>query len=342
MNMNIKLSIILPCYNVYAYISQCLDSIFSQKISENEFEVICVNDCSTDNTKKIIEDYQQLYPNLYLIEHEINKNLGASRNTGLLHSKGKYIWFVDSDDFLNDNCLEAILSEIEINNLEIIEINSYLTQPQVNNLFLDANYKSDSEIITGIDYLKQLINTPFWGRKVEVWRRIFSREFLDKNNFMFSETLFGVEDVIFFYRTLVVCQKFKHLSIYGYVYRNDNADSITNNSKNQGLKLAVRIIVTLEVIELFKNEFEIADTEFAHRAIHTYYWSLNKFSKKIFLLDKENLNMYFEKIAPFKKYISKHLSWYMSNFISNRLLVKGINAIFAPLKKIHLSINTFK
>jgi len=333
--MNIKLSIILPCYNVSKYITQCLNSIFSQNISEQDFEVICVNDCSTDNTAEIIQLFQTKHKNLILLHHDVNKNLGASRNTGFRHARGKYVWFVDSDDYLADNCLAVILSELETCTIEIIEINSHLTQPQTNPLFIEANYKSDSEVITGIEYLSQLIKTPYWGRKVEVWRRIFSSEFLRKNNFIFSETLFGVEDVIFFYKTLFECQKFKHLSTFGYFYRNDSVNSMTNSCNNRGLKLAVRIIVTLEVIEFFRKDSHINDPEFKQKAIGTYQWSFNQFIRKIYLLDSENLSGYFAKIEPYNSYIRKQLIWYKAFLISNRLLLKGIMVIFAPLKKIH-------
>lgn len=337
-----KLSIILPSYNVGEYIGDCLNSIYTQDLLEVDYEVICVNDCSTDGTPEIIRQYQSKHLNLFLINHEVNKNLGASRNTGLLYAKGKYVWFVDPDDNITENCLSIILSELENNELDILEINSNLTNPKENPLFLEANYNADSIVMNGYDYLKQLINTPYWGRKVEVWRRIFRKDFLDVNKFTFSESLFGVEDVIYFYKTMVLCKRFKHLAHYGYVYRNDRADSMTNSSKNKGLKLAVRIVVTLEVIEFFKNDILINDDEFKQKAIKTYKWSLSKFIRKIFLLDAENLNGYLTKINPYKPYIIKQLSWFKAILISNRLLVKGINAIFVPLKKAHNSIKKFK
>jgi glycosyltransferase involved in cell wall biosynthesis len=332
--MNLKLSIILPCYNVSAYISQCLNSIYSQKLSEEEFEVICVNDCSTDNTVEIIQSFQAKYKNLKLLHHDVNKNLGASRNTGFKYATGKYVWFVDSDDFLADECLPLILSELEINKLEIVEINSYLTKPETNPLFLEANYKSDSKIMCGGDYLKELLNSPYWGCKVEVWRRIFLKEFLQKNSFTFSEILFGVEDVIFFYQTFSICQRFKHLSIYGYIYRNDSVESITNSPKNRGLKLAVKIIVFLKVIEFFRNAVFFTNYE-KIKAIETYRWALKKISRKIFLLDTDNLKMYFFKIYPFNQYICNQLTWFESKLILNKLLIKSINAIFVPIVKIH-------
>ena len=79
----LKLSFVLPCYNVERYISECLDSLYQQNISVDEYEVICVNDCSTDSTEQIIKEYQVKYPTIRLINHLINKTVGGSRNTGL-------------------------------------------------------------------------------------------------------------------------------------------------------------------------------------------------------------------------------------------------------------------
>lgn len=334
MSNSCQISIILPCYNVEDYIGKCLESVFAQDLSEVKYEVICVNDCSTDGTQKIIKNFQNEHKNLVLIDHETNKNLGASRNTGLKRATGKYVWFVDSDDYLTENCLATILSQLENNQLDILEINSQLTNPNDNHLFLEANYKTDSDVIEGTDYLKQLIDTPYWGRKVEVWRRIYKKDFLTANNFTFSESLFGVEDVIYFYKTMVLCKRFKHLSQYCYVYRNDSANSITNSNKNLGIKIAARIVVTLEVIEFLRKDINLNDKRIKNKAIQSYQWSLKKFMKKIFVLDPKNLTEYFNKIAPFDGYIKKQLPCFRANFISNRLLVKTINAIFVQLKKI--------
>ena len=95
----IRLSIIIPFYNVEKYIAECLDSVYNQDISEEEYEVICVNDASPDNSRNIVLEYQKKHSNLTLVEHEVNKKLGAARNTGRKIARGKYIWNVDSGRF---------------------------------------------------------------------------------------------------------------------------------------------------------------------------------------------------------------------------------------------------
>ena len=104
MKNNLSVSFIVPFYNVEQYIAKCLDSLIDQDIPESDYEIICVNDCSPDNSRNIVIEYQKKHTNIILIEHETNKKLGSARNTGLSKAKGQYVWFVDSDDWILSNC----------------------------------------------------------------------------------------------------------------------------------------------------------------------------------------------------------------------------------------------
>lgn len=116
------LSIILPFYGVEKYIGFCLESLFHQDLPENEYEIICVNDCSLDNSEAVVLQFAEKHKNIHLLRHETNKRLGAARNTGLLNASGKYVWFIDTDDYIENNCLKEIVSTCERHNLEILLI----------------------------------------------------------------------------------------------------------------------------------------------------------------------------------------------------------------------------
>lgn len=96
---HLKLSIIIPVYNVEKYIARCLDSIFNQNIDDACFEVIVVNDGTPDNSMQIVESYVTMHRNLTVINQD-NQGLSVARNTGLAKASGDYVWFVDSDDWL--------------------------------------------------------------------------------------------------------------------------------------------------------------------------------------------------------------------------------------------------
>lgn len=111
--MKFKISVIIPVFNVENYISECLDSLVNQTIGIENIEVIIVNDCTQDNSMKIIRDYAEKYPSIKIFEHEINSGQGIARNTGLNHASSDYITFLDSDDFISENTFEVCLEKFE-------------------------------------------------------------------------------------------------------------------------------------------------------------------------------------------------------------------------------------
>ena len=109
----LRLSFIVPFYNVEPYIEECIRSLYNQDIPQEEYEVICVDDCSPDGSRAIVERLQKEYPTLKLLIHTENKRQGGARNTGMKVAQGIYIWFMDSDDYIKPNCLKDLLERAE-------------------------------------------------------------------------------------------------------------------------------------------------------------------------------------------------------------------------------------
>lgn len=107
-------------YNVEEFITKCILSCENQDISKNEYEIVCVNDGSSDNSLHIAETLALQYPNIKVISQP-NGGLSAARNTGLINAKGEYVWFVDSDDWIEDNCLGRIVSKLS-NKLDVLQL----------------------------------------------------------------------------------------------------------------------------------------------------------------------------------------------------------------------------
>lgn len=112
-------SIIVPVYNVEKYLERCLNSIFEQNFS-GSFEVIAVDDCSTDGSLKILQEYKKKEPRLNVIEHEVNKKLSCARDSGLKFATGEYILHVDSDDWLLPGALENLHIKCQLTNADVI------------------------------------------------------------------------------------------------------------------------------------------------------------------------------------------------------------------------------
>ena len=149
-----NLSIIIPVYNIESYIKNCLDSVYAQNLPD--FEVICVNDGSTDNSQKIIDSYVSKHLNLRCI-NQPNGGLSDARNTGIDNAQGQYVFFLDGDDTIADNhTLSTALRKCMDNDLDLLignalvdgrhpyldnfpKSNGLLTGPELTHLFLTNN-----------------------------------------------------------------------------------------------------------------------------------------------------------------------------------------------------------
>ena len=117
----IKISIIIPVYNTEKYLKKCLDSIINQTLKS--LEIICIDDCSTDNCLHILKEYQLKDNRIKIIEQKENKGQGVARNLGLNIAEGKYIMFLDPDDWLELNALEILYKKSKETNADIIHFN---------------------------------------------------------------------------------------------------------------------------------------------------------------------------------------------------------------------------
>ena len=223
--MALRLSIIIPFYNVEPFISECLDSVFNQDIPLFEYEVICVNDGSPDHSKDIVQDYMNRYPNLRLIEHDRNRKLGTARNTGRSIANGKYIWNVDSDDKIVPNCLSGMLRICEDNDLDVLEFGaiqfSATKQKELPRIPLTKDVEA------GLDYLDRLTAYQV-SRMCPVWNKMIRRDFLEKNGIFSPEINMG-EDIPYSFRILTLAKRMIVASDCYYLYRT-NDDSLTGSN----------------------------------------------------------------------------------------------------------------
>ena len=116
------LSVIVPVYNTEAYLEKCVNSLLYQDLPKEDYEIILIDDGSTDSSGSLCDVFVSAHDNIRVI-HQSNRGLSAARNTGIALAKGKYIQFVDSDDYLNPNVLHGIVLALESKNLDILRIN---------------------------------------------------------------------------------------------------------------------------------------------------------------------------------------------------------------------------
>lgn len=141
--MTPKLSIIIPVYNVDKYLAECLDSVITQTLKE--IEIICVDDCSPDNSLIILNHYAKIDSRIKIVQHEKNQGLGAARNTGVKAATGEYIWFIDSDDLITKEACQLLYETAKENDVDILgfcAVNFVYENNNYSKLFTD-NYYTD-------------------------------------------------------------------------------------------------------------------------------------------------------------------------------------------------------
>ena len=209
----LKLSIIIPAYNVETFLPKCLDSIFAQDYSD--FEVICVNDGSTDGTQNLLEGYAANHTNLKVISQP-NKGMSASRNLGLDMAEGEYVLFVDSDDWLCDGTLAHLSTHLGGEDVICFNAKKYIEQTGE---YQDNKLPAVDGVMTGWGYFNKTRLTPTAIHFVCIWQRIYRRSFLEEYQLRFEETVRRAEDDLFSTMVMFHAKTLKVVDEFVYVYR---------------------------------------------------------------------------------------------------------------------------
>lgn len=209
-----KISFVIPAYNVEEHISKCLNSILSQSLDESVYEVLVINDGSTDATGDIVNEYIKKFKNIKLINQE-NKGLAETRNVGVRRSIGRYIWFVDSDDYIVENCTIDLLKFSEDNDLDMLLVAPAARVTEDFQKDWEKNFPL--EIVKGKDYLA------CGAIDVGVWAYVFKRSFVEENKLHFLSGYY-FEDVEFTPRAIFYAKNIGLLnfSVYHYIQRDQS------------------------------------------------------------------------------------------------------------------------
>lgn len=241
------LSIVVNMYNTARYMSRCMDSLLHQDISADLYEVILVNDGSSDNSLEIAEDYLrisqerrmrgEMYPLIRVITHD-NKGLAGARNTGVDAATGKFLCFVDPDDYIEHNSLAALLHQMVEDNLDVLRFN-YQKIDEAYMPVMDEQQESQFDyspgVISGIDFLANRLNVACY-----VWAYIYRLDLIRHNQIRFHEGCY-FDDTPWLPRVLqhasrVACTSVKHqyyMQRAGSMVRTQSLDSIRRKIDGQ-------------------------------------------------------------------------------------------------------------
>lgn len=273
-----EITIIIPVYNTEKYLKKCLDSVY--QLNLNNKEIILVNDCSTDNSLEMLTQYKEKFKeNTIIINHKINQGLSAARNSGIKKAKGKYLFFLDSDDFVDAKELEKFFKEALETNVEILIGNYYLYYSKSDIEKFKYSPKIMKNEISGLDFMEQSFKNNCMS--IISCRSLYKKNFLIKNNLFFINGLLH-EDIAFTSTVLFLTKKVRYSDKYFYYYRQNREGSIMKKlSYKNYLHLLYITNYLLNFIEKEKHQ----DKYFNRIIIGTYFKAVKEgkiFNRELF------------------------------------------------------------
>lgn len=270
----IKVSVIIPVFNVEKYLNQCLDSVCAQTLKD--IEIICINDGSTDNSYNLLCEYAKLDSRIIIVNQN-NKGVSSARNAGVKLAKGEFLCFIDSDDYVDSDYLEKLYQSAVTNNCEIA-CSGFIKVSGIR-----KSVKKEISKVAVLKNISEKIEIEQIPKHNYIWNKIFLRQSFINNNFKFAECRFfedieivikilntmgdmvTVPDVYYYYRknpdSIVHRQNIKKKQDYYWAisefqkYINENNIEIENNSF-----LGKRYIIKFwgfTILKIYQKEFKI-------------------------------------------------------------------------------------
>lgn len=285
-----KVSVIIPVYNVENYLRKCLNSLVNQTLKD--IEIIVVNDGTLDNSQEIIDEYVKKYPKKVVSIIQENGGQGAARNTGLLHAKGEYIGYVDSDDYVEENMYEELYKKAKEEDSDIVICGNNVVK---------ENYEFLS---------KEDVDKEFLLGKMAVWNKIYKKNIIIDNKIQFRSKVW-YEDLDFTMKVYFSSKKISYVDkpLYNYLLR--EGSTMNNNNIKRNLELIEAFDSLIDYCK-DKKIYNKAKDEIEFLCIyHMYIFATtrvlntnNKYKDKIEIINK------------FKNYINSNFP----NFKQNKYL----------------------
>ena len=308
-----KVSVIVPVYNVEKYLKKCLDSLVKQTLKD--IEIIVVNDGSTDSSQLIIDEYKKKYPKKIISIIKENGGQGSARNLGIKYVTSKYIGFVDSDDYIALDMYEKLYNKAINENSDVVICNNYVVDlKKENNKIEENNYNNAYNII----------ENAFFG-KMAVWNKIYKKELIVNNNILFKEKIW-YEDFAFTFKLLCNTKKISFINDYLYMYLLRPGSTMNNDNVSRNLEILDAFddtIMYLNNNNIYEKYLEILEfNAIIHIYISTSVRVIN--ANVLKYLKKQNLD-------EIKKYMKTNFKKYKKN--------KYIKTLSLNKKIIYLLLN---
>lgn len=294
------ISVIIPVYNVEEYLHVCINSVLKQ--TYQDFEIICIDDASTDSSLDILEYFAKKDSRVKVIKNEENKGLGPSRNRGMEVAKGKYILFLDSDDWYSFDTLEILFNEAEKNNLDVLMFKNIVYYQEPQNFGFEPYYEMafmnrfNKKVFNHFDLEK----TRFFSLPIGACNKLYLKSFLDDYDIRFTEKNYIQEDNPFSCKVLINAKRVSFINKYFYNRRRRPNSIMTLNND----RLFDNIHIVFLIINVFLENKEIY--EYYKKEVLNYIFSA-VLNGKYSLIDDQYKDEFFNQVqCVYKCFIKKY------------------------------------
>ena len=327
------ISFIIPAYNASATIRRCLDSIYALPIEESLFEVVTIDDCSTDNTVALVKEYAGRHSNLVLLCQPENRRQGAARNRGIAVAKGEYIAFVDSDDETAKGVINAIRLA-ENNDLDMVAMR-YSKVRNDGSVEIEVDLPYDvNRLFTGMEMQTEF---PFWG--TAPWPYVYRKSFLEKVGYPYAEEVL-FEDCDFVNIHLFYAKRMSYCDECGYVAHYNEASTTHTVSYKH---LCDYALLGTRMLSFYEN-LDDKTTKYAEGILEGGSYNIMKTFRKLSRLkSRSEVRAFYDRFDGYYnrktllKYRKPEYCWtrWTRFGLKHRNLVVFLLGFAAPVLKIH-------
>jgi glycosyltransferase involved in cell wall biosynthesis len=315
-----KITVILPVYNGEKFLKKAIDSIIEQSIGFGNIELICIDDCSNDNSKNILNDYASLFKNIKIIFSKVNHGFpGYGRNIGIKNASSKYVMFIDQDDTYNKNICEKFYNIIEKEDMDIVGCNYkvYINgQPNFSNI---SNFPSNEFKVNPSENKKIFID-------INMWNKIFRKSFLNKYKISCPIDSLS-EDGVFCVNAFLNTNKMIYLNdFFGYNY---------NIREKKGEESTINNVSEKEINNLLKGLYKIANIikdnqreDLMSLIFETHIKNILALFIRLDASKGSKINI-LNEIYAFEVYFNIKISFaeFWANFINKNILKRHFNVV---------------